>query len=85
MIFKIQNQKIFDLRTVDKPAVTEYTSLSMRSSLPDDTKIIFIAVVILAIIGVGIIIQWLRWPVWLIAIPAVVGAILVWLKLRQEE
>ena len=57
----------------------------MRSSIPDDSKIILIAVIILAIIGIGIIIDWLHWPQWLVAIPAVAGAIFVWLKLRQEE
>lgn len=57
----------------------------MRSSLPDDSKIIFIAVVILAVIGIGIVIDWLHWPAWLVAVPAVAGAILVWLKLRQED
>jgi len=57
----------------------------MRSSLPDDSKIIFIAVVILAVIGIGIVIDLLHWPAWLVAIPAVAGAILVWRKLRQEE
>lgn len=57
----------------------------MRSSLPEDSKIIFTAVVVLAIIGIGIIIDWLHWPVWLVAIPAVAGAVFVWLKLRQED
>jgi hypothetical protein len=57
----------------------------MRSSLPDDSKLLFIAVVILVIIGAGIIIDWLRWPVWLIAILAAAGVFLVWRKLRPEE
>lgn len=57
----------------------------MRSSLPDDSKLILVALVILAIIGIGILIDWLKWPVWLVAVPAVAGAIYVWLKLRQEE
>jgi hypothetical protein len=57
----------------------------MRSTIPDDAKIIFIAVVILAVIGIGIVIDWLRWPAWLVAIPAVVGILLVWRKLRQED
>jgi hypothetical protein len=57
----------------------------MRSSLPDVSKIIFVAVVLLVIIVAGLLIDWWHWPVWLIGILAAIGAWLVWRKLRQEE
>ena len=44
-----------------------------------------VLLVILAVIGIGIVIDWLHLPVWLIAIPGIAGAVLVWLKLCQED
>jgi hypothetical protein len=57
----------------------------MRSSIPEDSQVLLIAVVILAIIGIGIVIDRLHWPGWLVAVPAVIGAIVIWLSLREEE
>ncbi len=57
----------------------------MRSSIPEDSRVLLIAVVILAIIGIGIVIDRLHWPGWLVAVPAVIGAIVIWLSLREEE
>jgi hypothetical protein len=54
----------------------------MRSSIPEDSRVLLIAVVILAIIGIGIVIDWLHWPGWLVA---VIGAIVIWLSLKEEE
>ena len=57
----------------------------MRSSIPEDSWVLLIAIVILAVIGVGVVIDRLHWPGWLVAVPAVIGAIVIWLSLREEE
>ncbi len=57
----------------------------MRSSIPEASKIILVGVVILAVIGFGFIIDQLHWPVWLTAIPAVIGVVIIWRSLRQED
>ena len=57
----------------------------MRSSIPEASKIILVGVVILAVIGFGFIIDRLHWPVWLTAIPAVIGVVIIWRLLREED
>lgn len=57
----------------------------MRSSIPEVGKIILAGVVILAVIGFGFLIDRLHWPVWLVAIPAIIGMVIIWRALRQEE
>lgn len=72
-------------RAIDNWEITEYTSDNMKSSIPEDSRVLLIAIVILAVIGTGVVIDWLHWPGWLVAVPAVIGAIVTWLSLREEE
>jgi len=57
----------------------------MRSSIPEVGKIILAGVVILAVIGFGFLVDRLHWPVWLVTIPAIIGMVIIWRALRQEE
>jgi drug/metabolite transporter (DMT)-like permease len=57
----------------------------MRSSIPEVSRLILAGVVILAVIGFGFLIDRLDWPVWLVAIPALVGVVIIWRALKQEE
>ena len=57
----------------------------MKSSIPDISRLILTGVIILAVIGFGVLIDRFHWPVWLVAIPAVIGVVVIWRALRQEE
>jgi len=57
----------------------------MRSSVPEVGRLILAGVVILVIVGFSFLVDRLDWPVWLVAIPAVIGVIVVWRALKQEE
>ena len=57
----------------------------MRSSIPDDGKIILMALVILAVIGVAAVVDYLHWSYWYVAAAAGIGAVIVWRLLRQED
>ncbi len=57
----------------------------MRSRFPPVGKLLLALLVILAIIGIDFLIDRLDLYQWLIVFPALVGIVIVWRLLRQED